>query len=408
MAEVKFILKEPNSKTHTLIYLFFRFNTQRLKYSTGQKINPKFWNPEKQRAKETRSFPEYAGLNAMLDDLATKAKNVYRALINLGTSPTPQKLKLELNKSLFKEQVAQKKTFLGFIKELIDQSARKHGTLKHWNQTLRLLTKFQKTTKKEVDFDTINLDFYNFFVQFLTKEGYAKNTIGGHVKNIKIFMNEALDRRLTQNLEYRNRKFKVTEEQVDKIYLSQQEITKIYELDLSGKEKLQKVRDLFVIACFTGLRFTDLMEVKAENIINSGNQIRIRTEKTGEVVVIPIHRFVREILAKYNGGLPPVISNQKMNEYLKEIGELAEIDETVKFAITRGGKTVHELEKKFDLITVHTARRSFATNAYLMDIPAISIMKITGHRTEKSFLKYIRISQEDNANKLLNHPFFGN
>lgn len=408
MAEVKFILKEPNSKTPTLIYLFFRFNTQRLKYSTGQKINPKFWNPEKQRAKETRSFPEYIGLNAMLDDLATKAKNVYRALINSGTNPTPQKLKLELNKSLFKEEAAQKKTFLGFIKELIDQSARKHGTLKHWNQTLRLLTKFQKATKKEVDFDTINLDFYNFFVQFLTKEGYAKNTIGGHVKNIKIFMNEALDRRLTQNLEYRNRKFKVTEEQVDKIYLSQQEIAKIYELDLSGKEKLQKVRDLFVIACFTGLRFTDLMEVKAENIINGGKQIRIRTEKTGEVVVIPIHRFVREILTKYNGGLPPVISNQKMNEYLKEIGELAEIDDTVKFAITRGGKTVHELEKKYDLITVHTARRSFATNAYLMDIPAISIMKITGHRTEKSFLKYIRISQEDNANKLLNHPFFGN
>ncbi len=95
-----------------------------------------------------------------------------------------------------------------------------------------------------------------------------------------------------------------------------------------------------------------------------------------------------------------------MNKYLKEIGEISGIDETIKIAITRGGKTENNLFPKFDLMTTHTARRSFSTNAYLMDIPSISIMKITGHRTERSFMKYIRISQEDNANKLANHPFF--
>ena len=95
-----------------------------------------------------------------------------------------------------------------------------------------------------------------------------------------------------------------------------------------------------------------------------------------------------------------------MNDYLKEIGKLAEINEPVQISITRGGKTAKEMFKKYELITTHTARRSFATNAYLMDIPSISIMKITGHKTEKSFMKYIRISQEENANKLINHPFF--
>ena len=95
-----------------------------------------------------------------------------------------------------------------------------------------------------------------------------------------------------------------------------------------------------------------------------------------------------------------------MNDYLKEIGEEAKITDTVKTAITKGGETKNTVNKKFDLITTHTARRSFATNAYLADVPSISIMKITGHRTESSFMKYIRISQEDNANKLINHPFF--
>ena len=95
-----------------------------------------------------------------------------------------------------------------------------------------------------------------------------------------------------------------------------------------------------------------------------------------------------------------------MNVYLKEVGKVASIDETVKISKTKGGLRVDRNHKKHELITVHTARRSFATNMYLADVPTISIMKITGHRTEKSFLKYIRISQEDNANKLLNYPFF--
>jgi integrase len=219
-------------------------------------------------------------------------------------------------------------------------------------------------------------------------------------------MNEAIDRNLTKNLEYKNRRFTVLTEQVDKIYLTQSELKIIYELDLTGFPRLSRVRDLFIVASYTGLRFSDLIQVKPENILNDATQIKIRTEKTSELIVIPLHKYVKEIIKKYDGSLPNVISIQKMNEYLKEIGEKAEINATVKTAITRGGKTDNTLHKKYELISSHTARRSFATNAYLMDVPSISIMKITGHKTESSFMKYIRISQEDNANKLVNHPFF--
>lgn len=406
MAEAKFVLKEPESKEPTLIYLLFSFSGQRLKYSTGQKISPKFWNPEKQRAKESRLFPEYESINTLLDKLATGVKVTYRTLITNEITPTVFRLKDELNKSLFKEEYAPKLGFLQFAEELIQTSNRKPNTLRQWKQTLRKLKEYRKSTQKEVEFDTINLEFYNSFIAFLTREGYTKNSIGGFIKNVKVFMNEAVDRGLTKNFEYRNRKFKVFEEQVDKIYLSLDELKKLYALDLSQSSKYEKVRDLFLIACYTGLRFSDLIQVKPENIENGGTRIRIRTEKTGEIVVIPLHPIVLSIFEKYGGKLPPVISNQKMNAYLKEIGKMAEILETTQISITRGGKTEKMVNKKYELITTHTARRSFSTNAFLSNVPTISIMKITGHRTEKSFMKYIRISQEENANKLENHPFF--
>jgi integrase len=179
----------------------------------------------------------------------------------------------------------------------------------------------------------------------------------------------------------------------------------MYRLDLSQKGKLAKVRDLFIIGCYTGLRFSDFIQIKQENIFES-NKIKIRTQKTGEIVVIPLHPFVREIMAKYDGNIPEPISNQKMNDYLKEIGQLAGLNELIEVTITKGGKLVKSTTEKYNLIMTHTARRSFATNLYMADVPSITIMNITGHKTEKNFLRYIRISQEENANKLLNHPFF--
>jgi len=176
-------------------------------------------------------------------------------------------------------------------------------------------------------------------------------------------------------------------------------------LDLKNDKQLEGVRDLFIIGCFTGLRFSDLSELKKENIID-GNKIKIKTNKANEIVIIPLHRYVREIIRKYNGEIPKALSNPKMNLNLKHLGTLAKINDLAEVSITKGGKLVKNTVKKSSLICTHTARRSFATNLYLKGIPSITIMKITGHQTEKSFLRYISISQEENANKLLDHPFF--
>ena len=407
MAEVNFFLKEPKKvKGESLIYLFLSYNNKRLKYSTGEKINPDYWNFENQRAKETKKFTEYPEFNARLKSLESKANTAYRKILNDGLEPTNELIKKELDKTIrFAE--SQKADLFNFIDKYIEESKtlKATGTIKAYNTTLKRLKDYCNHLNKNISFEDIDLEFYNSFVSFLTEKDYSQNTIGKHIKVLKTFLNEATDRGINKTIEFKKRKFKRPVEEPDKIYLSVEELERIYNLDLRNDKQLEGIRDLFIIACFTGLRFSDFSELKPENIID-GNKIRIRTNKTNELVIIPLHKFVREIIAKYNNSIPQALSNPKMNLNLKHLGFLAKITEPVETSITKGGKLVKKTLNKYKLIGTHTARRSFATNLYLAEIPSITIMKITGHQTEKSFLRYIRISQEENANKLLDHPFF--
>jgi integrase len=407
MAKASFFLKEPNSKSDTVVFLYFNFGDKRLKYSSGEKINPKFWNIENQRARETKQFKEYPEFNASLERCSSSAKTAYRKLLNNGETPTVVKLKNELDKE-FRKKKDDKPELLSFIERFISEVSglRSINTIKAYKSALNHLKTYTITKKTSIDFDTIDLSFYNSFTKYLVEDlNMSQNTVGSKIKNVKVFMNEAHQRGLHNNLEFRNRKFKKLTEDTDKIYLNSQELEKIYKLDLSGNKKYEKVRDLFIIGCFTGLRFSDFTQLTKENIID-GNKIKIRTQKSKDIVVIPLHPYVKDIYIKYGWEIPEPISNQKMNEYLKKIGEIAEIKGSVQTAITRGGKMQKNLIEKFNLISTHTARRSFASNLYLAGIQAINIMKITGHKTESSFLRYIRISQEENANQLLDHPFF--
>lgn len=406
MPNVTFFLKEPKGKTPTLIYLFYRFNNNTFKYSTGQKINPKFWNPEKKRAKETRSNPGYNTFNDYLNDLQTKIQSAVRTAKIEGRAITPDSLRMILNTLTAKDLGIEKSDFIAFLGNAIESSNKKLGTLKHHRQTLRRLQEFTMKSKGKLGFDDVNLEFYQSFVRYCIEKGYGTNTIGGYIKNIKTYMGEAVDRKLTSNLEFRSRKFKKLTEESDSIYLTLEEVEKINYLDLSGNPRLDRVRDLFIVGCYTGLRFSDLVQVNERNLLDNNSKLRLKTVKTGGTVVIPLNSKVRAIVEKYNSSLPTDISNQKMNDYLKEIGELSGIASKVQLSYTKGGIMEKTTYKKFELITVHTARRSFATNAYLKEIPSISIMKITGHRTEKAFMTYIKMSQDDNANKLLTHPFF--
>lgn len=410
MAKVKFILKEPTSKSETLIYLIYNYQYKRFKYSTGEKINPKFWNERNQRAKESKKFPEYPEFNSRLDTLETGLKNSFRRLLNDGIQPNNDLLKKELEFELDDRVLKQrKKSLFEFIDNFIDESkdVKKNSTVCVYKTTFKHLKNYAEKKNKSIDFSSINLTFYTGFTKYLSLDlEMSTNTIGKYIKTIKTFLNEATDRGLNTNLEFRKSKFKTVSEETDTVYLSIEELKAIEEKDLSFNTSLEKVRDLFLIGCYTGLRFSDFSQIKQENIIEEKSIIQIRTQKTNEKVSIPINSVVKQILKKYNKSLPNSYTNQIMNKYLKDIVELCEIDTPTQLTTTKSGKTIKTTVPKYKLITTHTARRSFATNCYLADIPSISIMKITGHKTEKSFLKYIKVTQEQNADKLLNHPFF--
>jgi integrase len=251
----------------------------------------------------------------------------------------------------------------------------------------------------------IDMDFYNNFISFLKAKNYAPNTIGGRIKILKKFLNEASERGLPVRDDYKKKGFAKPSEESVAVYLNETELIQMYRHDLSDNPKYAIVRDLFLIGCYTGLRFSDLSKLSPENI-NADNTISVKTVKTGAEVVIPVHPIVRAILEKYDHKLPKMPDNQLFNHRIGEVAKLAGINEIVCMEWTKGNERVKKSFEKHELVTSHTARRSFATNAYLRDVPTLSIMKITGHKTEKSFMSYIKMSQKDNALKLQTHSFF--
>lgn len=210
----------------------------------------------------------------------------------------------------------------------------------------------------------------------------------------------------------------------DAIYLTPAEIEKIYKVPLEGS--LAVIRDRFVIGCVTGMRYSDYSRFGPGHM-NSGI-ISILTQKRAKKVIIPAHKFVIEILKRNKNDLPKAPTLRYFNMKLPTIGLKAGIKDLVQLetVVLDGGeeilaadliegleregtrKVVTKTVPKFELITTHTARRSFATNAYLAGIPAAKIMLITGHTTENSFFRYIRIGAKQNAEELKGHDFFRN
>jgi integrase len=434
MEKVIFKLKEPQSQLSkskqkpTLVNMFFHFGyyeiTQDgirkyhpLKYSTGMKISPYYWkdNPH-YRAKETKEFA-HKNFNRRLDNIENAIIDIYRGLLNDNIKPTPGILRDELNKAFGKGLDVKRTTLIEFIRIIIDESKdgnrlTKKGkkispiTIKGYNTTLNHLLHYQETTSSDIDFDLVDMVFYKKFTSYFHQQNYSTNTIAKHIKNLKVFMKEAYKRDLTSNSSFQNEDFRIIEEESDQIYLNDNELEMIYNMPLSDHPRLERIRDLFIVASYTGLRFSDLKLIKPEHFINNETLLKIKTQKTDEIVVIPLHHTIKSILTKYEGKLPHVISNQKMNKHLKDMGRIAKINQTVSISITKGGLRVDKNYLKHELITVHTARRSFATNLYLAGVPTLTIMRITGHRTEKSFLKYIKVSPEENARLLAEHPYF--
>ncbi|MEO8760052.1 MAG: site-specific integrase [Bacteroidia bacterium] len=404
MAKISFYLKNPDSNELSPIKMYFRYREQTINFSTGEAIQPNHWNTKDQKVlpKFAKKYPD---LQNKLDEYKEVISGIYRRLEIGGETISNEIIRKKFN-DYYGQIIEEKHTLISFIEWYLEQAKtnKTKSTITGYKGTLRHLKEFEKHSHIKLSFDKINVDFYLNFIDYLKEKQFKPNTIGKLVKNIKVFLNQATERGINKNMEYKSHRFKVLHEETDAIYLNEDELQKLADLDLTNNTRLEKVRDLFLVGCYTGLRFSDLSLLKKDHLKNG--KISIKMQKTGDTVVIPLHPVVSDIMKKYKetqNSLPPAMSNQKMNDYLKEIGKLAEINEPIMINETKGILKVETMHQKYTLISTHTARRSFATNLFLQNFPTLSIRKITGHKSEASFFRYIKMDGEQSASRLEEH-----
>jgi len=414
----KFYLRNPSAESETSITVRARWKDNTLVYSTGKKVTPSDWNPKTSRVR--KSVSNYSTLNSYLErEIILIRDGLVDFEKNYGKSPDAKQFKkyladyrVEVSPKDVSALEEPKYTFYSLIDLLIEQHTKrlknegkelKHGTYcTTLKQTSNVLKQYQSDQAYKIDFDSIDLDFYYGFVEWCyTVKGYSVNNTGKHVKTVKRIMNEANELELTDNLKHKSKKFIIPKEKVYNVYLNEIELDELFRLDLSNQSHLSKARDLFLVGCWTGLRISDVKRVKEQNII-SKDYIKIRTQKTEKEVEIPLNGNLKATLENYNYRLPSM-PDQNLNDYIKIVCLKAGIVEPQTYEVQKNRKKVLVTKPKFEMVSSHTARRSFATNRYEEGLDVITIMAITGHTTQTSFMTYIKTQPKTFRKKLSEH-----
>ena len=426
MATLNYIIKSARKETFATLWVRLRDGrAYDLFVQSGYSLPPELWNNKTQRIKprfiETEEFTQNRA-RELINNLNTLKSVVLNALNDSAGQAINKEWLQKIINNFHNPQIAAKarqttlRSYISrFIKEMnngerlnINKKQYTHSTVKNYKGFEVQFNEFCQARRKSFDFADITIDFYNDFVAFFTKKNYSINTIGRHVKELKIIMRAAREEGFHNNAEIESRKFRVLTTKVDNIYLNETELKSMLALDLSRNRPKEIARDVFLVGCYTAQRYSDYSIINETNIrtLENGQRvIDLKQQKTGNHVIIPMRPEVFAILKKYNYRLPKTYE-QKVNKYIKEIAEQADIIEPIEVEEMQNGKTIKRIVKKYELVKTHTARRSGATNMYLAKIPTIAIMKITGHKTEKEFMKYIKITEEESAMDLMNHPFF--
>jgi integrase len=226
--------------------------------------------------------------------------------------------------------------------------------------------------------------------------GLKKNSVGTSIKQLRIFLRDRMRRKIIQPIDLTD--YKILDEETDAIYLTVPEIRALYNVDLSEHPEWCRFRDLFVLGCFTGLRFSDFNSIRPEDIRKG--MLHKKQGKSDHWVVIPLRPEAHDILFNRFGRNVPKTSNAELNRYIKKVGQEAGINTPIKVSYKKGNQDIVVTKPKYAWITTHTCRRSFCTNEFLAGTPPELIMKISGHKSLKDFYKYIRISPEEAGKKI--------
>jgi site-specific recombinase XerD len=391
-----FNLSDKN-KDMTSILIRSYINKQKLSFATGKSIEPHRWSADKQRVKGYSADAKI--INNWLDDLERIFSGIIADFQRQGETLTVEKVKKELTKRTGGKEESLVTLYSFWELRLAEmKNLKSYNTIRNYKLSLSKLRAFQS----EISFEEVTIDFYNKLVNRLYDDGCSTNYVAKILTHLAKIMDDAFERNLHSNLMYKKRSFKIPSAKTDRIVLSLEEIKTIYcTQNLSIEHELK--RDLFVFACYTGLRYSDWDKIRAENVtIHEGISIlTIETQKTKSLVSIPLNAVCLDILKKYENGFE-LMSNQKVNEGLKDICKLACLDRKVSEKTVRGNMTEDKKGDLWEFVTCHTARRSFVTNLIKKGMERENIKKMTGHTSDAAFNKYDKETVLENAIKIAN------
>lgn len=366
----------------------------------GLTVSTKFWNQDKQRSSNVKDNETIKSvrlkLESVLNDLSTDEEvrgvlsyDLIRDNIHPGmTIPVVTKIK--------KAEDTPRK-IPTFYEYFDGWASTESGAARQKRCTF---TTILELMGPKVSWDDVDSAFYETLVDRMEERGLSINYMGIHIQRLKTMMNSAYKRKYHTNTAYRD--FKVKKTAVTNVYLTDEEMERLWEYEPPCPQYAQ-ARDLAYLGFKTAARFSDYSRLTVKNIVNG--MIRFSQVKTSGQVVIPCSDRVREILARY-GGHAPKMCQQRFNKYIKDICLQCGIRSRVEVVDTRGGVRKHIYKEKWEMVASHTFRRSAIVSLHFAGVPNRQLMLLSGHTTLDSFLKYLCIGREDNAQRLAGLEFF--
>ena len=392
------------------------FASKRIEFTTGYRIDSAKWDADKQRVKNgcSNKLKQSASeINASLLEYYTEIQSIFKRFEVEDVMPTPEQIKEAFNalhKPVSEEPKPKKEALPCNFFQVFDDFVEDCGRQNNWTDST--FEKFAAVKNHLTNFrEGLTFEFFderglNDYVGYLRDVKEMRNTtIGKQLSFLKWFLRWAFKKGVHQNNAYDIYKPKLKSTQKKIIFLTWDELNRLREFKIpSNKQALERVRDVFLFQCFTGLRYSDVFNLRRSDI--KGDHIEVTTVKTSDSLIIELNNHSKAILDKYkdvpfeNDKVLPVITNQKMNDYLKELAEMAGIDEPVRQTYYKGNERIDDVTPKYALLGTHAGRRTFICNALALGIPPQVVMKWTGHSDYKAMKPYIDIADDIKANAM--------
>ena len=392
------------------------FASKRIEFTTGYRIDAAKWDAAKQRVKNgcSNKLKQSASeINASLLEYYTEIQSIFKRFEVEDVMPTPEQIKEAFNalhKPVSEEPKPKKEALPCDFFQVFDDFVEDCGRQNNWTDST--FEKFAAVKNHLTNFrEGLTFEFFderglNDYVGYLRDVKEMRNTtIGKQLSFLKWFLRWAFKKGVHQNNAYDSYKPKLKSTQKKIIFLTWDELNRLREFKIpSNKQALERVRDVFLFQCFTGLRYSDVFNLRRSDI--KGDHIEVTTVKTSDSLIIELNNHSKAILDKYkdvtfeDDKVLPVITNQKMNDYLKELAELAGIAEPIRQTYYKGNERIDEVIPKYALLGTHAGRRTFICNALALGIPPQVVMKWTGHSDYKAMKPYIDIADDIKANAM--------